>query len=154
MQVKAIEMNLTKLTKESIEEMKFKSKVACKDLLNLNPAIWISKPKTCENSSLIVIPPNTKQALDNPPFDIATIKDPGKYVRDLDNAPNIVFTAGLATMEDRIMKNYLNLSKSTVSFNEGDYVLMPNYRYSVVSEITVVSRYKLEDTNYPWHYVR
>ena len=70
------------------------------------------------------------EALDNPSFDIASIKDPSKYVRDLDNTLNIVFKAGLASLEDRIMKNYLQVKRSdwTPQFNEGDYVLMPNHR--------------------------
>jgi len=44
MQVKSIEMTLTKLDKASIEDFKFKARIACRDLKNLNPAIWISKP--------------------------------------------------------------------------------------------------------------
>jgi len=43
MQVKSIEMTLTKLDKASIEDFKFKAQIACRDLRNLNPAIWISK---------------------------------------------------------------------------------------------------------------
>ena len=42
MQVKSIEMTLTKLDKASIEDFKFKAQIACRDLKNLNPAIWIS----------------------------------------------------------------------------------------------------------------
>jgi len=44
MQVKSIEMAFTKLDKASIEDFKFKAKIACRDLKHLNPAIWISKP--------------------------------------------------------------------------------------------------------------
>jgi len=44
MQVKSIEMTLTKLDKASIEDFKFKAQIACRDLKNLNPAIWIAKP--------------------------------------------------------------------------------------------------------------
>jgi len=44
MQVKSIAMALTKLDKASIEDFKFKAQIACRDLKNLNPAIWIAKP--------------------------------------------------------------------------------------------------------------
>ena len=43
-EVKSIEMTLTKLDKASIEDFKFKAQIACRDLKNLNPAIWVSKP--------------------------------------------------------------------------------------------------------------
>ena len=48
MQVKATEMNMTRITMDTIEEFRFKAEVACKDLKNLNPAIWISKPVLTE----------------------------------------------------------------------------------------------------------
>jgi len=44
MQVKSIEMTLTKLDKVTIEEFMFKAQIACRDLKNLNPAIWIAEP--------------------------------------------------------------------------------------------------------------
>ena len=44
MQVKATEMSMTRITMDTIDEFRFKADVACKDLKNLNPAIWISKP--------------------------------------------------------------------------------------------------------------
>ena len=68
------------------------------------------------------------KALENPAFDIATITDPHKFVRDLDNSLNIVFKSGLTSVEDRVMHNYLRQSESTVSFKTGDYVLLPNHR--------------------------
>ena len=70
------------------------------------------------------------EALENPSFDVASIKDPHKYIRDLDNALNIVFEAGLTSVEDRIMRNYLKVDPSDRDppFKEGDYVLMPNHR--------------------------
>ena len=68
------------------------------------------------------------KALENPAFDIATIKDPHKFVRDLDNSLNIVFKSGLTSVEDQIIHNYLRQSESTVSFKVGDYVLLPNHR--------------------------
>jgi len=37
-------MTLTKLDKVTIEEFMFKAQIACRDLKNLNPAIWIAKP--------------------------------------------------------------------------------------------------------------
>jgi len=43
MAVKSIEMSMTKIDKVSIEEFKFKAKIACQDMLHLNPAIWLSK---------------------------------------------------------------------------------------------------------------
>jgi hypothetical protein len=68
------------------------------------------------------------KALENPAFDIATITDPHKFARDLDNSLNIVFKSGLTSVEDQVMRNYLHQSESTVSFKIGDYVLLPNHR--------------------------
>lgn len=68
------------------------------------------------------------QALETPPIDIATIRDPHKYLRDLDNTLNIVFKSGLSSLEDRVIHNYLKQPASEITFKVGDYVLMPNHR--------------------------
>ena len=68
------------------------------------------------------------KALEDPPFDIASIKDPDKFVRELDNTLNIIVSHGLASVEDRIMKNYLRQPESNITFDVGDFVLMPNHR--------------------------
>jgi len=42
MQVEQVKMSLTKLNKKSIDEFNFKSQIACADLINFNPATWLS----------------------------------------------------------------------------------------------------------------
>ena len=69
------------------------------------------------------------KALESPAFEIATIKDPNAFVRSLDNTLNIVFQSGLASVEDTIMRNYLNQPASNITFQEGQFVLMPNHRH-------------------------
>jgi len=69
------------------------------------------------------------KALESPAFEIASIKDPSSYLRNLDNTLNIVFQSGLASVEDTIMHNYLKQPTSSVAFAEGDFVLMPNHRH-------------------------
>jgi len=68
------------------------------------------------------------KALESPAFDIATIKDPDKFIRDLDNTLNIVVQSGLTSIEDQVIRNYLTQSDSKVTFKEGDFVLLPNHR--------------------------
>jgi hypothetical protein len=69
------------------------------------------------------------KALESPAFDIATIKDPQAFVRNLDNTLNIVFRSGLASVEDTIMRNYLKQPSSDVTFDENQFVVMPNHRH-------------------------
>jgi len=69
------------------------------------------------------------KALESPAFEIASITDPSEFVRSLDNTLNIVFQSGLASVEDRIMRNYLRQDSSDTIFAEGQYVVMPNHRH-------------------------
>ena len=68
------------------------------------------------------------KVLEAPPLDIASIRDPHKYLRELDNTLNIVFKSGLTSLEDTVIHNYLKQPVSNVSYKVGDYVLMPNHR--------------------------
>jgi len=67
--------------------------------------------------------------LESPTFEIATIKDPSAFVRNLDNSLNIVFREGLASVEDTILRYYLQQPQSDVRFEIDQYVIMPNHRH-------------------------